>query len=195
MLDDDLEEEYEDDQDCPICGEECFNNEDGGHLLATLGQDALEGRYGAGIHGGTLWDVKEIGELFDRVGEDVGGSLDRGEDPTQADLSWLGEHETALLPYIRRLAATHVPEADLPQFSSRYGAILYHMEGRAETLQEVLAELIEHLSPDNVEDTSWTFEGGPGHSFRDDLWWSSNPKATAQALRQSLRELLDTPSA
>ena len=196
MFDDDLEddEECEDDQNCPLCGEECFNNDDGGHLLATLGRDPMEGRYGAGIHGGTLYHVEEIGELFDRVGEEVGDTLDRGEDPTRADFSWLGEHRATLLPYVRRLAATHVPEADLPQFASRYGAILYNMEGRLETMQGVLAELIEHVKSDNVESTDWTFEGGPGQSFCDDLWWSSNPEATAQALRGLLKRLLQRSS-
>tara|TARA_B110000196_G_C20864189_1_gene528831 strand:+ start:138 stop:731 length:594 start_codon:yes stop_codon:yes gene_type:complete len=196
MLDDDLEDDEEDEgeQDCPLCGEECFDNDDGGHLLATLGRDPMEGQYGAGIHGGTLYDVEEIGELFDRVGEEVGDTLDRGEDPTRAKFSWLGEHRATLLPYVRHLAATHVPEADLPQFTSRYQAIRYNMEGQLETLQEVLAELIGHLKSDNVESTDWTFEGGPGLSFCDDLWWCRHPKATAQALRESLRELLDTPS-
>ena len=200
MLDDDLEddEDYEGDSSCPFCGEECWNNEDGGHLLASLDQDWREGNFYVGLVGGELYDVDEIGELFRRVLEETAELLCQGKDPRQAEYSWLGEHRATLSPLIEHLASTHVPRAELlsskEEYGSSDGALLQHVERLADVLQGALAKLVEHTQATEIESTSETFDSMPGHSYNSREWWCSHARDSAQALRKLLRTTLDAPS-
>ena len=187
---------FEDDEICPICGEECWNNDDGGHLLGVFDHDWVEGEYG--IQGGELYGISEISEFFERVFEDAASSLRRSEDPRRAKYSWLGEHRIHLMPLINSLASTSLPKAEVlssvEDYGNSYGAILQHVENLADTLHETLKDLIDHTQSSEIESTNLTFDSMPGHSYNSGYWWCSHARDSAQALRRFLKTKLDAPS-
>jgi hypothetical protein len=190
------DDEFEDDDSCPICGKECWNDDDGGHLLGVFDQDWRENIYGIG--GGELYGLIEIEEFFQRVFEETADSLCRGEDPKQAEFSWLGKHRNSLMSLIGLLSSTSAPRAEILSseeiYGCSYGAILHHAENLADALHEVLAELIDDTQTTEIKAANVAFDSMPGHSYNSGYWWCSHARESAQALRQLLRELIDTPS-
>jgi hypothetical protein len=159
-------------------------------LLASYDVDPWEGEYGIGLVGGTLYDIKEIGTLLEKI-----------------TLEWVGA--------ARREERDEDGDPIAPRWvkNNRLVSEFFSTIGYGVDLSEVRSASDEEEGMDMVRENDWalsakvliealTLESGwggaetegqidvPLRSTRSTDWWATDPESIALALQRSLQQIL-----
>jgi hypothetical protein len=171
---------------CPICAQPAQDDRCAHHLGAFDITFAGEGQYGVGLLGGALYDVREIGEVFNAARVDYAKARIGGKSYTAAVPAWCKE-DPALKKYVGSFKGTELFDPDSTDDVQEYADFLAG-EGPANLLRAALSAWLKSLGI-RVISTRWQ-QDIPMVSSDYEEWWCQSPRDAAAKLTHRLREML-----
>lgn len=180
--DEDYDEEAQDDA-CPICGSEPCPK----HCLASFDRcyDG-QGLLGAGLSGGALYDLDEVGALLDAIREAKVAAWPHGGLTTEAP-TWIATH-TALKSYFAALGDDSFDLATFRDGEEARAFIAAHTDSHGERVRALLEAMLSDCGWDGTETT--VDDDGSMAPTSWILWWDEDVPAVTAALAKRCDEIL-----
>jgi hypothetical protein len=175
---------------CPICSKPTREQVCEHHLGAFDLMDPGEGEYWVGLVGGALYEVREIGEVFNAARLDYAKARIGGKSHTEGVPAWCNE-DAGLKEYVGSFEeANLLLDLDPPDY---FGVQEYADELAGEGLANVIrAALFTWLGGLGIRvlESSESNENSMVSSVYE-VWWCQSPEDAAAKLTSRLRQILD----
>jgi hypothetical protein len=170
--------ESDEEECCPLCGQEASINTCA-HLLANFDLTfAGQGELGAGLGGGELYGLDEVHSLLDHVQSECASALATGDQARISQLKSIGEPLTG---YVAALLA-----ADFDAGGSPDDFPMMLVEEVCEH-PTCVRELLEAMLAVNGVVVGYTFselDDMPGQSSAYEAWWTNDPEAASRGVAE-----------
>lgn len=169
---------------CAICGRPRCASRSNKHLLATFDRTFDgEGRHGAGLIGGALYNVANIGDLLDTIQRARVRALTRGGTPTECVEDW-----DTVSAYFSALGAAGFKPEEWESVSRGASVISGYTSLHGELVRTLLEGLLDEVGWSGV--TSEDEDDTPLASSSYAYWWHDDARDAAKRLEAHIATIL-----